>query len=111
MHQALTGKYVPGMPGTWLDNVNQRKGISNGTRIIEHSITLDPRQDLDSLLQRIRRAKPAKKIALLYPPISVNVEIVNADLSNFGPGDTLVQGRAVVPIFLRSSSRYEPVKS
>jgi hypothetical protein len=110
-HQALTGKYVPGMPGTCLDNVNPRKGISNGTRIIEHSITLDPREDLDSLLQRIRRAKPAESIALLYPPISVNVEIVNADLSKFGPGDTLVPGRAVVPIFQRSRSRYEPVKS
>lgn len=110
-HQALTSKYVPGMPGTCMDNINPKKGQSNGARNTSHSLTLDPREDLASVSRRVRNAKPAEEIALLYPPISVNVELVNADLSKYGPGDSLIPGRAVIPIFQRSRSRFEPVKS
>ena len=109
-HQPLTGKFVPGMPGACQDNINPKKGYSNGTRGVAHSLTLDPREDLPSLLLQVSKAKPAEMIALSFPPISVNVEILNADLSKFGPGDTLVPGRAVIPLFQRSRSRYEPVK-
>ena len=110
-HQALTGKFVPGMPSTCLDNINPRKGQSNGARGLLHSLTLDPREDLDGLQRKIRKAKPAEEIALLYPPISVNMELLNADLSKYSPDDTLIPGRAVIPIFQRTRSRFEPVKS
>jgi hypothetical protein len=76
-----------------------------------HSLTLDPREDLEGVKLRISKAKPAEEIALMFPPISVNVELLNVDLSKYGPGDTLIPGRAVIPIFLRSRSRFEPVKS
>jgi hypothetical protein len=110
-HQALTAKYIPGMPITFLDNINPRKGQSNGGRGRLHSLTLDPREDLVTLSRKVRQAKSAEEIALLYPPISVNAELLNADMSKYGPNDTLIQGRAVVPIFQRSRSRYEPIKS
>ncbi len=60
--------------------------------MVLHSLTLDPREDLKGLLNRLKKAKPAEEIALLYPPISVNVELLNADISKFGSGDTLVLG-------------------
>ncbi len=37
--------------------------------------------------------------------------IMHADLSRYSAGDTLVPGSAVVPIFMNSRSRFEPVKS
>ena len=110
-HQALTSKFVVRLRSACQDNINPRKGLSNGTGVELHSLTLDPREDLKQLLKRLEKAEPAEEIALLYPPISVNVELLNPDLSKFGPGDTLVPGRAVIPVFQRSRSRYEPIKS
>ncbi len=110
-HPSLTGVFIHGMPCTCLDNINPRKGLCNGARLRLHSLTLDPREDLESILRMIRKANDEDVIALNYPPISMNVEVIHADLSRYSAGDTLVPGSAVVPIFMNSRSRFEPVKN
>ena len=110
-HQALTGKFVPGCPCSCLDNVNPKKGISNGARNRMHSLILDPREDEQSLLKKIERASPAEIIMLDYPPVAIVVELLDADLTKYSAGDSLVPGKAVVPLYARSRSRYEPIKS
>ena len=110
-HQALSGKFIYGMPSTLLDNINPKKNLSNGTRFKMHSMCLDPREDLDDLITRISKAKPSDEILLFYPPISVNVEIPDADPTRYSPEDSMQRGSLVVPIFAKSRSRYEPIKS
>ena len=55
-------------------------------------------------------AVPGQIVWLQRCPLSVNVEISNADLTAYSPGDTLVPGRAVVPIPLGRFSRHESIK-
>jgi len=110
-HQALSGKFVPGLPSVFQDNISPIKGMSNGARCKQHSLILDPRENKARLLDRIAKAKPAETIVLDFPPLAVVVELLDVDLDRLSPGDSLVPGKAVVPVFARSRSRFEPIKS
>ena len=114
-HRALTGYFCPGVTSYVIDNISTSKSIVNGAHCTQHSITLASETMADQIeLNRIQGAMavavPGQIVWLQRCPLSVNVEISNADLTAYSPGDTLVPGRAVVPIPLGRFSRHESIK-
>ena len=76
-----------------------------------HSLCFDPREDIALLQQKIDNTSPGVIVMLQYSPLSVNVELVNADTSKYTQQDTLCPGKLVVPVMEHSRSRVEAVKS
>jgi hypothetical protein len=110
-HIALSGFFVPGAPSYGKQNINCSIGLFNGARQKLHSITFDPHEEKVSLFQKLSQAQPGDLIVLEYPPLSVNVEILDATPDMYLQADSLVQGKYVVPLKMHSKSCHEPIKS
>ena len=46
-----------------------------------------------------------------FPPLSVNVDVLDAKPGNYSDADSLVPGKFVAPILMNSKSRYESIKN
>ena len=99
------------MPCFTIDNVSVQIGHFNGAQALMHSLCFDPREDIALLQQKIDNTSPGVIVMLQYSPLSVNVELVNADTSKYTQQDTLCPGKLVVPVMEHSRSRVEVVKS
>ena len=110
-HFALCGFFIPQMPCFTIDNVSVQIGHFNGAQALMHSLCFDPREDMALLQKKIDNASSGEIVMLEYPPLSVNVELVNADPSKYTQQDTLCPGKLVVPVMEHSRSRVEAVKS
>ena len=110
-HFALCGFFIPQMPCFTIDNVAVHLGHFNGAQALMHSLSFDPREDMQLLQQKISDANPGDIVMLTYPPLSVNVELPNVVPSKYTDADTLVPGKLVVPVMEHSRSRVEPVKA
>lgn len=110
-HPALCGFFVPEMLCFGKDNIHTALGLFNGARYKMHSLTFDPDEDLPAFNRRITKALAGDTIMLDFPPLSVNVEVLDAKLGNYSDADSLVTGKFVAPILTNSKSRYESVKS
>ena len=92
------------------ENINPGKKIGNGSMGFMHSLCLDPKEDLVELRSKIEKAEPGELIVLRYPPISLNVRLANAKEDPLQAADSLLKGDSIVPITLRTRSKYEPIK-
>ena len=99
------------MPCFTIDNVSVQIGHFNGAQALMHSLCFDPREDIALLQQKIDNTSPGVIVMLQYSPLSVNVELVNADTSKYTQQDTLCPGKLVVPVMEHSRSRVETIKS
>ena len=107
-HPALTSFFLPGAPCFCLDNWNPGKGLFNGTSAVQHSLVLDPREDLQVLDAAIRSAMPGKFVMLEYPPKYINVRLPETSLSQ---ADSLDPNDIIVPIPQWGASRVEKIKA
>ena len=73
-----------------------------------HSITVHADENKAVLDEKIQTAEPGQVIVLLHVPLSVQVEILDADPTTYTSADTLVPGKYVVPLFLDKKSQHEP---
>ena len=80
-HFALCGFFIPQMPCFTIDNVSVE--IRHFNEALMHRLCFDPREDLALLKQKIDYASPGEIVMLEYPPLSLNVELVNADPSKY----------------------------
>jgi len=109
-HPALCGFYVQNMICFLNENINPVKGFGNGSMAFMHSLCLDPKENLAELKVKIATAEPGSTIVLGYPPLFLNVRLANAIDNPLRPADTLLPGESIVPVPLRSRSKYEPIK-
>lgn len=107
-HPALSGFFCPGAPAYGKSNINTGKGLFNGAAMRLHSITVHADENKAVLDENIQSAEPGQVIVLLHVPISVQVEILDADPTTYTSADTLVPGKYVVPLFLDKKSQHEP---
>ena len=84
--------------------------ISNGTMAYLHSITLDPRENDADIRDKIRNARPGDIICLKFPPLSVNVRLAVNESIPLDLLDSLSVDEPIVPIFMRTRSKYEPIR-
>ena len=107
-HPALTSFFLPGAPCFCLDNWNPAKGLFNGTAAVQHSLVLDPREDVQALYASISAGSPGKFVMLSYPPKYVNVRLSDSHLSR---SDSLDAHDIIVPIPQWASPRVEKIKA
>ena len=107
-HPALTSFFLPGAPCFCLDNWNPGKGLFNGTSAVQHSLILDPREDVQVLDAAISKAMPGKFVMLQYPPKYINVRLPETPLSS---ADSLDPKDIIVPIPQWGGSRVEKIKA
>ncbi|KAK4024404.1 hypothetical protein OUZ56_009826 [Daphnia magna] len=50
-HFGIKGCFVAGAPGYITQNINPSLGLSNGTSVIYHSLTLSPLEDMHSVME------------------------------------------------------------
>lgn len=77
--------FVPGMPGTILQNINVDNQIANGTECIYHSVTIINKEDRERTEKRLANAKPGEIV--LYdgkqPPEAINVYISTININDW----------------------------
>ncbi len=88
---ALHDCFVAGVPGFLTENINPSLGLSNGTPVVYHSITLDPREDFHNVMECIAKLTSFQtNICLEFPQVVSN------------PNDfidrSLVPSEVVIPI-------------
>ena len=99
--------FVAGIDGYVTDNVTKQGRIINGSRVRYHSLTLDPEEERTHQT-KCANATPGQVITLDTPPLSINVVLVDEEEGKrvaVWKNITLVQGRAVVPLIARRTTR------
>lgn len=76
------GCFVAGAPGYLTENINTSRELSNGTPIIYHSMTLNPKEDIERIENLINNDS-MDDIELLYPPSYIHVVVPEAKLEDF----------------------------
>jgi len=105
----LSAVFIRGYKGylnSSLTSAATDRHVSNGTPFVYHSLTLDSESstydsDLELLNGLIRSGEV---VQLGSPPLSVNIELIDRDPSDFDDS-TLVSGRSVVPLLSKKSSK------
>lgn len=93
---ALYEHFVAGVPGFLTENINPSLGLSNGTPVIYHSLTLDPREDYHSIVESIANLSSFQTdIRLEFPPSYIHVSIPHLNPDDF-VGRTLVPSEIVI---------------
>ena len=72
------GIFVEGAPGFLMQNINPKRGLSNGTPVTFHSLILDSRENQTTILEKMTSGN-YEDIVLQYEPKYVLVNITNAD--------------------------------
>lgn len=93
----LFDTFVKGAPCTIAEGLCTRRGLVNGTRAIMHSLAF-PDDTCDEMMQQIHNAERGSHVFLPYPPLTVNVELPNADVTRFANQATLIDGQVVLPL-------------
>ncbi len=93
-HASLTPFFLPGALCFLLDNRTPAKG----TAAVQHSIVLEPREEIPFVLNAMRNTAPGKLVMLMYPPKYVNVRLVESNLSDLSSSDSLHPTEKIVPI-------------
>jgi len=75
-----------------------------------HSITLDPRENDADIRDKIQNAQPGDLVCLKFPPLSVNVRLAVNESIPLDQLDSLCVDEPIVPIFMRTRSKYEPIR-
>lgn len=86
-------------------NINPSRGLSNGTRIIYNSITLDERENLHGVMELIS-LRTGRDIELEFPPKYIHVEVPDANPEYF-VGITMIPGKVVIPIAMTNPEYYQ----
>ena len=86
-----------------MQNINPKRGLSNGTPVTFHSLILDSRENQTTILEKMTSGN-YEDIVLQYDPKYVLVNITNADPKDF-IGVTAVEGQAVIPLPLSHTSK------
>lgn len=93
----FTSYFVPGAPGYLVENICVSRTLANGTSVTYHSLTLDPRENREHILDAITHPHGYQTIELEYPPLYANVIVNDAIPAEF-TGFSLVQDQTVIPI-------------
>ena len=96
----FTNSFVAGAPGYLSQNINPSIGLTNGTRVIYHSLLLDPRENIKNICATWKKKEV---IDLQFPPSYLFVKIPNADLANF-KHTSITMNSVVIPIKLGNES-------
>ena len=86
-----------------MQNINPKRGLSNGTPVTFHYLILDSRENQTTILEKMTSGN-YEDIVLQYEPKYVLVNITNADPKDF-IGVTAVEGQAVIPLPLSHTSK------
>lgn len=78
----FTGVFVKGAPAYLQDNINPRRGLSNGTPITLHSLVLDPYEDVHRVLRKLMQPNE-DDVRLQYNPLFVLVKLPHANPDDF----------------------------
>lgn len=100
---ALNGCFVAGVPGYITENINPGIKISNGSQVIFRSLTLDPREDFDTISHLVEQSNGQEDVILHYPPTHINVQLPLANPLEFIER-TLVPNEVVIPIPISDST-------
>ena len=100
------GVFVAGAPGFLLENINPKRGLSNGTPVTFHSLILDPREDINRVLMGMIDPS-GEDVVLEYNPTNVLVKVTGADPTDF-VGLTIVPGDVIIP--LAQTTNNKPIK-
>lgn len=110
-HLPLTSYFAEGVICTITENLSQPKGIVNGAPCVMHSLTLDPTEDKERLMECIRNSKPGDLVELMVPPLSVNVTLqADSEGTECSASDTLVPGQRVIPMLLSSFPKSDAIQ-
>jgi len=93
----FTSYFVAGAPGYLIENICVSRTLANGTPIIYHSLTLDPREDREHILELLTNPHQYQDIELQFPPLYINGIVPDASAEDFA-GFSLVPNEIVIPI-------------
>jgi hypothetical protein len=103
-----TSYFVPGAPAYISENLNTKLGLSNGTKVEQHSLTIPFRSEDEriQLRQSIARASAGEVVFLSRPPSHVNVSVPHAQVDAWSVDRRFrdIQNEVVVPIPFQSKN-------
>jgi hypothetical protein len=99
----FTGVFVEGAPAYLQDNINPRKGLSNGTPVTLHSLVLDPNEDVARVMRHMMNPQ-LEDVRLQFNPLYVLVKVPNADSKDF-IDSSLGLNEVIIPLAMNSESK------
>lgn len=78
----FSGCFVAGAPGFLSENINPNLGLSNGTPIIYHSLTLHANENVEAV-QAQMNSGVSQEIKLKFPPSYIHVVVPGANPEDF----------------------------
>lgn len=99
----FTGVFVKGAPAYLQDNINPRRGLSNGTPVTLHSLVLHPDEDPHRVLEELTQSN-AVDARLQYNPLYVLVKLPQAHPEDL-IGLSVEENEAVIPLTMNSESK------
>jgi len=102
----ITFYFASGAPGFIVgSNVNTTKRITNNTKVILRSLTLNPSEGGDAVWNAIATTNPGDVYWLKHPPLSVNVHVPSLERPEWPDNETIEpswQHGVVIPILERA---------
>ena len=74
---------MAGAPGYLVENICVSRSLANGTPVIYHSLTLDPREDREPILKMLTNPHGYQDIELVFPPLYINGIVPDANPRDF----------------------------
>lgn len=102
-YKQFTGVFVAGAPAFLTENINPRRGLTNGTPVTLHSLILDPEEDMSDIINRLTDGS-GNDVRLKYNPLYILVKVKNADPNDF-IGLTVIPDEIIIPIAMTSESK------
>lgn len=97
-YDELTFYFARGAPAMLKSNIGVDRRLSNGSTCVLHSITFNPSCKPTS--QQLASLLPGQVFFLETPPLSVNVQLANQDISTWPRGHSLSTSAVIVPMMI-----------
>ena len=82
-YEELSGCFVAGAPGFLTENINPGRRLSNGTPIVYHSLTLNPKEPNIERIRNLVNSNSQQDIKLVYLPSYIHVMVPGANIDDF----------------------------
>lgn len=104
----MSNNFLLTFKGYLTQNINPSLGLSNGTPVIYHSLTLSPLEDMHSVMERMVN-NDGSDIFLKFQPTYIHVEVPTLDPVLF-QHKSLFKDKVVIPVKLKSQADFITVK-
>jgi hypothetical protein len=98
----MSNNFLLTFKGYLTQNINPSLGLSNGTPVIYHSLTLSPLEDMHSVMERMVN-NDGSDIFLKFQPTYIHVEVPTLDPVLF-QHKSLFKDKVVIPVKLKSQA-------